>query len=279
MAKRDPLEAVAADLYSLPVAEFTRERNARAADADAELAERIRALKKPTASAWAVNMLARHRSKTVTQLLDLGAALREAQEGLDAAELRALGKQRQQLIAAIVGDTRALAEELGEPIGDAAATEVGQTLQAALADADAAQAVLAGVLTRPLTASGWGGVDVDASVAVPAGGGRTATVTSIDKRRREKAQRELGEAERNLEARRTEADALAEQAAAAAATSGRLAKRLEELRAKLEELEDEADEADRVVAALRRQQDKARTALQDAEAGVADAREQLDRLS
>src|SRR5690554_1656006 len=215
MAKADPLTAATTELYALPLDEFTKARNDRAADVrasgDRDLADSIRQLKKPTVSAWAVNMLSRHRADEVSQLLELGAALREAQSGLDADELRALGKQRQQLISAVVKQARNLAEELGASLAPAAADEVGQTLQAALADPEAADAVTAGVLTGPLVASGWGSVDVDSSVAVPNRGGRTAKVTDISERQRAKAQRRLKEAEETLEKRETAAEKLDEE--------------------------------------------------------------------
>ena len=53
------LDAIAAELYALPPEEFTEARNARAATADRALAASVKALRKPTASAWAVDLLAR----------------------------------------------------------------------------------------------------------------------------------------------------------------------------------------------------------------------------
>ncbi|MHA6669627.1 zinc ribbon domain-containing protein [Homoserinimonas sp. A447] len=283
MAKADPLAAAATELYALPLDEFTKARNAKAADArdggDRELADRIRQLKKPTVSAWAVNMLSRHRSEEVGQLLELGAALREAQSGLDADELRALGKQRQQLISAVVKQARTLAAELGGALAPAAADEVGQTLQAALADPNAAEAVTAGVLTGPLVASGWGSVDVDSSVAVPSRAGRTAKVTDISERQRAKAKRRLTDAEEALEKRESEAENLDEK--------------LDQLRPKRKELEGEvADLQERIAAlqkqlaaldrerdSLKRQREKVASAVGDAALEVDEAAAELKRLT
>jgi hypothetical protein len=57
------LESTLDELYALRPQEFTAARDARAAEArragDRELADRIRALRRPTLSAWAGNLLVR----------------------------------------------------------------------------------------------------------------------------------------------------------------------------------------------------------------------------
>ena len=83
---RMELSAVAAELYALLPSEFIAARGARAKEAkasgDTELAARIGRLPKPTATAWAINLLARSGAPELEELLGLGAALREAQAGL-----------------------------------------------------------------------------------------------------------------------------------------------------------------------------------------------------
>jgi ABC-type phosphate transport system auxiliary subunit len=278
----DALPAVAAELYALPLDEFTEARNARAADArgagDRELADRIKQLKKPSTSAWAVNMLARHRAEEVGQLLELGASLREAQSELDADELRELGRQRQKLISAVVRQAKALAEELGAPIGPAAADEVGQTLQAALADPDATEAVIAGLLTRPLVASGWGSVDVDAAVAVPAER-RAARVTNISDRQLAKAKRRVAQAEDALEKREVAVGKLENQLQGLVPRRKELATELRDLEARVAELRKELSALDREGDSLERQREKAASAVDDAAAEVDEAERELKRLS
>ena len=282
MAKADPLTTAATELYALPLDEFTKARNDRAADARADghrdLADSIRQLKKPTVSAWAVNMLSRHRADEVSQLLELGAALREAQSGLDADELRALGKQRQQLISAVVKQARTLAEELGGSLAPAAADEVGQTLQAALADPDAADAVTAGVLTGPLVASGWGSVDVDSSVAVPNRSARTAKVTDISERQRAKAQRRLKEAEELLEKRETAAEKLEEELGLLRPKRREVAAEIDELEERIDALQKQLTTLDRERDSLKRQQEKAAAAVEEAALEVDEAAAELKRL-
>ncbi|WP_149038293.1 hypothetical protein [Kitasatospora sp. MBT63] len=66
------------ELYALPVSEFTAARDGAAArarrDGDRELAARLRKLRRPTASAHAVNLLARNHRSELADLLDLGQA-------------------------------------------------------------------------------------------------------------------------------------------------------------------------------------------------------------
>ena|SRR5690554_6002262 len=280
----DALAEVASQLYALPLDEFTKARNERAADArasgDRSLADSIKQLKKPSTSAWAVNMLARHRAEEVGQLLELGASLRAAQSELDAAELRELGKQRQKLIAAVVRQARALAEELGDPIGPAAADEVGQTLQAALADPEAADAVMAGLLAKPLAASGWGSVDVDSAVAVVMPGKRpSAKVTSISERQLAKAKRRLEQAEETLQKREADAGALADELGTLAPQRKQLVTELDELETRIAELQKKLTTVDRERDSLKRKQEKAAVEVEEASLELEEAEAELKRLS
>src|SRR3546814_16382925 len=90
------LEA-ADELYALTLAEFTAARGAMAKQLrtqDRPLADRIKTLRKPSTAAWVVNVLARREHEQVSQVLEVGAALREAQASLDGDEMRALTRQR-----------------------------------------------------------------------------------------------------------------------------------------------------------------------------------------
>lgn len=165
------LAARARDLYALALDQFIGGRNAAAAEAkrsgDKDLAAALRGLPKPASAAWLVNVLVDRRRAEVEQVLDLGASLREAQEGLDRAQLNALGQQRQRLLAAVAQESLAAASEAGHEVGPAALPGVEQTLRAALADPGAAAAVLTGRLVRTLEASGWDAVDLDGAVGGP----------------------------------------------------------------------------------------------------------------
>ncbi|WP_194397383.1 transposase [Microbacterium atlanticum] len=211
----DDFDAIARELYALPPAQFTAARNARAGLAAPALAKRIKALRKPTVPAWSVNLLAREGQ--LSEALELSAALREAQDDLDAAELSRLGKQRRQLVAALAKEAVGLAADAGVTLGPAAREEAEKTINAAVMDAGAAAAVLTARLVKPLEAG-----DIDDSTLADAVGGSLPGVAAppprddlAERRARraaEKAAREAeraaGEAERELarvDARRAKA--------------------------------------------------------------------------
>jgi hypothetical protein len=147
-------DAIADELYALPPEEFIEQRDAAARAAklgDPDTAKAIRALKKPSSAAWLLNQLVRAKHDDVSSLLDLGAALRQAQSRLEGARLRKLSEQRRQAVNALVREARQLANRLGKPASESVAREVEQSLEAALASPGAAQAVESGRLTTALT--------------------------------------------------------------------------------------------------------------------------------
>ncbi|MEU1508760.1 hypothetical protein [Kitasatospora sp. NPDC005748] len=161
MAGNEPdFDAIADELHTLAPQDFTAARN-RHADAlkktDPQLAKQVRALRRPTQAAWAANLLAHRHGDLVGQLLDLGQALRDAQEHLAGDQLRTLTEQRRQLVRALTGQAERDAAEAGHPLGADAVAEVDRTLGAALADPDAARALAAGRLTAPLDPVLWPG--------------------------------------------------------------------------------------------------------------------------
>jgi hypothetical protein len=94
-------------LFQLPLAEFTEARNALAKQlkkAGRTLdAERVKALSKPPAPAWAVNQLYWQDPQSIEELLALGERVRAAQTGrLKAVDLRALLEQKKQMTKALL---------------------------------------------------------------------------------------------------------------------------------------------------------------------------------
>ena len=154
------VDAVADELYALPREEFTAARDSRAkaarAAGDRDLATAIGTLRKPTSAAWLANLLAREHPGEVHDLTELGAALREAHATLDGATLQELSRQRHQVVHALVQRVRTLGCDAGNPVSEAVAREVEETLTAALSDPDAARALAAGRLATALSPSaGW----------------------------------------------------------------------------------------------------------------------------
>jgi hypothetical protein len=165
------LEDVVAELYALPPEDFTAARDAAAKAAGQPVRKEVQALRRPTVSAWLVNRLAREQADLLEQLLQLGPALAEAQAARSGSDLRELGQQRRELVQAV---TTTAADAAGRDVSATVRGEVEQTLEAALADPAAADAVRSGALVRPLSFAGFGGVDVEGAVAVAAPASRPA---------------------------------------------------------------------------------------------------------
>jgi hypothetical protein len=166
------LLATADELYGLLPEEFTAARDGRVRalrrrGAGAR-ALAVKGLRRPSAAAWLVNALVRHRRGEIEQLLALGEVMRDAQRNLEAEQLRELNRQRQTVLAAIGRRARELARELGRPVGDQVVDEVEETLRAGLADSAAANAVLSGRLISTLRYAGFGETGV---VVLPGGKG------------------------------------------------------------------------------------------------------------
>ncbi len=166
------LDAAIDQVYAATPEEFMSVRTALVADArqakDRDLAKAIGALRKPTRSAWMINLLAREAAEEVGGLLDLGAALREAQQNLSGPELRRLSGERQKAVAALARRAGTLAAENGHKATDAQLQEVSQHLQAALAAPELAEDVRAGRVAQIVTFGGFGPWDAGAAAASPA---------------------------------------------------------------------------------------------------------------
>ncbi|MET0725251.1 MAG: transposase [Leifsonia sp.] len=278
----DALIPIADELYALPPTEFTAARNSRAATVkadDRDLAERVRELKKPSPGAWLVNQLVRHRASALAAVLDLGDELRDAQERRDAPELTRLTRLRRTEVAALGRTAGELAAELGHPVARAGLDEVEQTVNAALADAAATDAVLSGRLVRTLITVGFDPVDLDNAVAggaaVPRPAGRPVEDIAV-RRERKRLEQAASEAERAAASARRAFDIAAGHAADAE-------RRRREAQADRDDAEDRlraADarlaRADRESAELERERDAAQSASAEAETAAAAAREALD---
>ncbi|MEU6428093.1 hypothetical protein ABZ860_19555 [Microbispora sp. NPDC046973] len=278
-------------LYGMVPEEFTSARDALAKEAkaagDAALAKRIKALRKPTVVAWAVNQASR-REGELDPLLDLGRRLREAWRAQDADALAEAGRERTPLVARLVRSVREEAEAAGHPLAAAADLEIEQTLDAAVVDEDAAEQVRRGRLTRPLSYSGF----TPAPVVRPAPGpaARERPAPKAERREaeqeREKAERErrikeledaLAEAERAAqEAERGRADWEAERAEAVREHERRTAK-VETLTAKLAKAKDRLNAAGHRLEVARREETNAERAARSARVRLEEARSALDK--
>jgi hypothetical protein len=153
-------DEIAGELYLLPPTRFVAVRDelvrkARTAGSR-ELAHELQLLRRPSRSAWLVNLLTRYERAPMARLSVLGRELREAQTRLDETALRRLSGQRQQVIADLLARARSRAAEAGLPPANSVLSEVEDTLRAALVDLAASSTVLSGRLVRPMTHIGFG---------------------------------------------------------------------------------------------------------------------------
>ena len=233
---------------------------------DKALAAAIVALPKPTTAAWVCNLLVRRQPEEVAQLAELAELLRAAQVGLSGDQLRELGRQRNQLVAALARQARGLAHAEGHDVSSAVAEQVQATLRAAVADPDAGAALRAGRLTTALTYSGMGPVDLGGAVATPVRPAatrppRAAGRRDADAERREaaeRARRELEQARRDAE----EATAVARDAQAAAETADAEVIAAGERR---DELQQRVDRLERELRRARREAEESAAVVPDAE--------------
>jgi hypothetical protein len=210
------LDSVADELYALPRDEFTAARNAAAKRArqqdDKQLAEQIRALRRPSTAAWLANLLSREHPDEVKALVELGDGLRAAQDQLEGESLRRLSQQRHEVVHGLVQQARSLARSAGHPASESVARELEDTFTAAVNSSAAAEAVAGGRLTSALDPAEAGGLPETTRAAPTARAGGDTTTSGRDERlrrdleharsaaadadaARDKAQRELSDAE------------------------------------------------------------------------------------
>lgn len=165
------LHAVATELYGALPEDFGETRKTLASEAraagDPDLAAAIQKLRRPTTGAWLANLLVRERAKQIAGLLALGVELREAQASLVGPEMRRLSLRRRRLVTTLGDAARQLASERGKDVGEASIRELEETLEAAVADPDAGNALASGNLVTAMHYSGLGPVVVSDVVGAP----------------------------------------------------------------------------------------------------------------
>ncbi|XAS77024.1 hypothetical protein V3G39_03005 [Dermatophilaceae bacterium Sec6.4] len=247
-----PTLAEAVDrLYAVEPAAFVRTRAALAADAKAagagDLVREVRALRKPTAAAYLVNVLARGWPQELAGLAQLGERLRSAQSRLDGAAMKELSVERVALLTHLTD----AACGSGDRVSPAVREQVTDTFTAALADPAAQAAVTGGALVTALRYNGFGEVDLSDAVATPLrlirGGPVTATDGESSDGRRLDAERELVRKATIARLARAQAtlERAGQQAEAAGQARDRAEKHLVEARTALQKAEKSYAEAER----------------------------------
>lgn len=284
------VQSAAAELYAGALADFVPRRTALVKQAraakDREAATEIGGLRKPSVAAWTVNGVVRGHPDVVARLRDVGVRLRHAQATLDATSLATLRGERDQALSHLLDAARQVGAAAGTSLSTVVESEIRDTAIAALADEAAQEVAWSGALTRALTYSGFGEVDVADAVAQTSTGVRLVRIEGGADRAGEpdagpegtpepepepedlgprlaEAEREVASTEREVAARLAEVDQARRRSEAVAA-------RLERLRSELATAEQEAEVAE---VALRR----ATTARRTASAALSEAEERVER--
>ncbi|NYD52180.1 hypothetical protein BJY14_008163 [Actinomadura luteofluorescens] len=251
--------SAADELYGVPPADFVETRKRLVQEAkgagDAALAKRIGALRRPTLSAWAVNLLARSAADELTGLLDVGEEMRAAWGS--GRGLGDLEQRRARLVGSLVRTAGELAADAGGALREQAVREVEDTLQAATVDAGVAEEVREGRLPQPRSHSGF----------VPAG----FPMAPEDRDERAKPEPREKPAKREPAGEKRPSGKKAEPARSnVTRTSAARARRAETLRKRAEEAEDKLAEREERADAAQRE-------VQEASTKVGRLRHELER--
>jgi hypothetical protein len=175
------------DLYRLPPDEFVAARDAAARElrsaGDRAAADRVRALRKPTVAAWALNQAVRAVPGPADELVAVAQDVREAQEraltGGDATALREAARRKRDAIQALTAAASRVLTTAGRD-ARAQAVAISSTLEAAASDPTVAAVLRAGCIAGdPVpedTAFGFGfGATDEVDLTQPARPGVTRT--------------------------------------------------------------------------------------------------------
>jgi hypothetical protein len=285
-----PLDAIADELYAARPDNFAAVRDEHIkkakADGDKQLAKELTGLRKPTQSAWLINLLWRDQREVMEQLFELAADLSRAHARVSGPELQRLTTQRRQIEAALIGRARALAQEAGVDVSASMEREAQETLSAALAVAEVADEVRSGRLVKPAAYAGFGSVPTGAVPARPTAVSKpTAESPSPDpvelraaqraRERREEAERRVQEAQSALDAAADTLSQRTRDVEAAKQHQKQLATQLEALKQQVRTLEDELADAEHAALGAARRRDQAETAHESAVRAHARAKELL----
>jgi hypothetical protein len=249
-------------LYGLPLDEFVAQRDALAkslrAGGDREGATAVKALRKPTAGAWALNQAVRRRQQETQALLAAGERLREAHKALLSGggreELREAMEEQRELTSILADCAEAIASETGKS-GPALKERVRSTLHAAALDEGVREELAHGRLVREHEAVGLGG-----AFGAPGAVAAAPRASSRPSKRSPPADERKREGERKREADRANAEReLAEAVAAleqAEAAEDEAAARLDSAREALSEAEAAERETAKLLRTRRREHEK-----------------------
>jgi hypothetical protein len=182
-----------AALYALPLDEFTRVRDglakARRTAGDRDGAAVIKALRKPSVPAWALNQVARHSPEVVMELRRAGAHVRDASEHAlsgDAADLRSASRDLNNAVADVADAAARVLSGAGKPAAPATYDRIVTTVRAAATDDELGDTLAAGVLEGDAAPAGFDLSGLSVPALSPAVSNPTETSERDEKEQRER---------------------------------------------------------------------------------------------
>jgi hypothetical protein len=267
-------EARIDELFRLPPDEFTPARDRLAGElteaGDREGAKAVRALRRPTTAAWAVNAAVRRKPDLVRALLDTVTRLRTAQRraasGLAAGDFREATAERRRLVRLLTDEAQAVLTEAGRS-SDAHVSAAGRTFEAAASEEAAARAVRAGRLSKELAlGSGFDGIE---AFTVIAGQAEPEPEAPREDRATAAARREVAAARREIERQTRRAATAREELRAAQREAGQADQAVRELEHDLDRARRRAGEAHQRADRAAAKAERAERALEEAESKAA----------
>ncbi len=169
------LDARVDRLYRRPLGDFTRARNELSKELSREGARddaaRVKALKKPSVTAWGANQVVHHYPEAWAELLEATDQVRAAHAG-GVADLAPALERRKRALAAAVEAAAGVLSRAGHPPGPSQLRKVGNTLDA-LASGVAVETP--GRVVQDLEAPGFGALAGLAFASPPAGRASTGS--------------------------------------------------------------------------------------------------------
>lgn len=242
------LRTVVDPLYDLPAADFVAARNdlAKAVRAEGErkLAAEVAKLRRPTATAWALNQIARGQAEVLDAALAAKAELRRSTEGTGEVDVRTATTADREATRAVVVAARG---HLG--VEDAGlASRISSTLLAAVLDDGVAEVLRAGHLSAEQDASAFSLASDDLAPVIV-----LADRAPKKAPRPDAAAREAADAERARKKERIERE-----------------RRVQVLESRVARLEAKAEEAEQVATMARAEADAAVVELDEAREALED---------
>ena len=265
----------------MPLSEFTPARNVLAArlrkSGQADEAEAVKALKKPSPPVWAINQVARQDPEAIRQFLEAVARLRATQERRCSDELDEATRREREAFGRVLELVRHRLTEAGSRDSPDTMARVTATLRGAAADPSRHDDLRHGTLKEELRAPGFevfaGGMlpaEMAERVEKPAKGPPRdeSAEERRERERHERAQEALRVAESEVADWRRRAEELDETLAARRKAVEEVRKTADDLRSQLAAAQERLKDDERAAEQAEREAERARRDAEKAEARV-----------